>query len=141
MASDILHNLTAPLSRSLDSQAFTKHRALIGFELEVLAKKLDRFGWDRDRETPAQDRLMTDWMDALQDYPLDEVQQAIRDCLSADPGKMPNEWHVVTKIMEARRRYYASIPKQITVEPPRERPSKELAGEILAQAGYSIRRM
>jgi hypothetical protein len=133
--------LTQPLSKSLGSQDLAKHKAMICFELEVLAGKLDRFGWDRNRGTPVQDRLMTDWMDALQDYPLDEVQQAIRDCLSADPGKMPNEWHVVTKIMEARRRYYASIPKQITVEPPRERPSKELASEILAQAGYSIRRM
>ena len=84
---------------------------------------------------------MTDWMDALQDYPLDEVQQAIRDCLSSDPGKMPNEWHVVTKIMEARRRHYASIPKQKTVELPREQMSKELASEILAQAGIVLRRM
>jgi hypothetical protein len=114
---------------------------MICFELEVLAGKLDRFGWERNRGTPVQDRLMTDWMDALQEYPLSEVQQAIRDCLSADPGKMPNEWHVVTKIMEARRRHYASIPKQKTVELPRQQMSNELASEILRQAGYTFRRM
>jgi hypothetical protein len=42
--------LTLPLSRSLASQDLAKHRAMIAVELEVMAKKFDRFGWERDRK-------------------------------------------------------------------------------------------
>ncbi len=84
------------------------HRAMVAIELEVLAKKFDRFGWDRDRGTTAQDRLICDWMDALQDYPLDEVRQACKAAVLADPKNMPNEGHIVSKIMAARAQFVAS---------------------------------
>ena len=48
--------LTLPLSRSLGSQDLSRHRAMIALEMEVLAKKFDRFGWERDRGL-AGDRL------------------------------------------------------------------------------------
>lgn len=131
--------LTLPLSRSLDLQDLTKHRAMVAFELEVLAKKFDRFGWERDRGTAAHDRLVTDWMDELQDFPLDEVRSAVRDALRDEPGKMPNEWHIVTKIMEARRRAY--VPKPLPPEPERERISKQAATDALIAAGFLPKRM
>ena len=89
----------------MDSQALRGHRAMLGFELEVLAMKLDRFGWERGRGTPVQDRLITDWMDVLQDYPLDEVKAGINAYLDVKPGKMPNERDVLAAIMLHRERF------------------------------------
>ena len=74
----------------------------MAFELEVLAKKLDRFGWDRDRGTPIHDRMLTDWMNALQDYPLDEVKAACVAAVLDAPGKMPNEGHIKAHIVAKR---------------------------------------
>lgn len=103
--------LTLPLSRFLGSQDLAKHRAMVAFELEVIAKKLDRYGWERDRNTPAHDRLLTDWMDALCDFPLEEVRAACRAWVLDNPRKVPNEGDIHRQVMEARRRVVASLPK------------------------------
>ena len=76
LPTDAATGLILPLSKSLGSLDLAKHRAVVAVELEVLAKKLDRFGWERDRNSPAHDRTLIDWMDALQDYPLDEIRAA-----------------------------------------------------------------
>ena len=107
------NGLTLPLSKSLGSQDLAKHRAVVAFELEVLAKKVDRFGWERDRGTPAHDRLLLDWMNALHDYPLIEVQAACRASVLANPNKMPNEGHVVAQIEKARSSFLALQPKPV----------------------------
>lgn len=94
---------------------------MVAVELEVLAKKFDRFGWDRDRGTMAQDRLISDWMDALQDYPLGEVRAACKAAVLADPKNMPNEGHIVAKVLEARRAFVASH-KRLAPPPVDDRP-------------------
>ena len=133
--------LTLPLRTFLGSQALDKHRATLAIELEVLAKKFDRFGWARDMGTPVHDRLIMDWMDALQDYPLDEVKAACRKCVLDDPKHMPNEGSVMAKIMDGRRRYIAPRPRmpephqfQATDIPVEER--RRAGAEIMARAGY-----
>lgn len=134
--------LTLPLSRSLDSRGLAQHRATVAVELEVLSKKTDRFGWERDRGSAAHDRLIVDWMDALQDYPLDEIRAACREAIKANPNKMPNEGHIVAEIINARKRAVAFRPRP--VEPPRPEVTKEdlerrarLAAELLG----SVKRM
>jgi hypothetical protein len=114
---------------------------MVAVELEVLAKKMDRFGWDRDRNSPAHDRLVIDWMDALQDYPLDEIRAACREAVISKPNTMPNEGHIVAKIMEARARFLKLSRPEPKPEPQRERMKPEVAAEILAQAGFAPRRM
>lgn len=114
---------------------------MVALELEVLAKKFDRFGWERDRNSAAHDRIVTDWMDALQDFPLDEVRAACREAVKADPKNMPNEGHVLAKIMEARRAHVAALPKQEAPTPERPKVSPEVANEILARAGFSPKRV
>lgn len=104
----------------LDSPALDKHRALVAVELEVLAKKFDRFGWDRDLGTDVHDRLLTDWMAALADYPLGEVQAACVASVLANPNKMPNEGHVKAQIIKARQKAVAAQPKPVAVDTPRE---------------------
>ena len=112
------NGLTPLLSKHLGSQDLAKHKATLGLELEVLAKKFDRFGWDRDRGTAAQDRLVLDWMDALKDYPLDEVRNACKAAVLSNPNKMPNEGHVIAQIEKARAAFLAKQPKPIEAPKP-----------------------
>jgi hypothetical protein len=86
----------------------------------------------------AHDRMMTDWMDALEDYPLDEIKTACREAVKTNPNKMPNEGHVIAEIMKARQKTAAEniarLPRQ---EPTIERPDEEAkrrAAEIVAKA-------
>lgn len=113
---------------------------MVAVELEVMAKKFDRFGWDRDRNSMAHDRMITDWMDALQDYPLDEVRAACREAVKDNPNKMPNEGHVLAAIMAARKARIAHRPK-VEVTEERRKVSPEEAKAILAAAGFTIKRM
>ena len=134
--------LILPLSRFLASQDLDKHRAMVAVELEVMAKKMDRFGWDRDRGSAAHDRLVIDWMDALQDYPLDEVKAACREWVLASPRKMPNEGDIVGLIQASRRKVVEARPQRSdpAQDDARERVSADRAAEIMAQAGFNIRR-
>lgn len=91
---------------------------MVAVELEVLAKKFDRFGWERDRGTAVQDAMIRDWIEALVDFPLDEIRAACRSAVISFPSKMPNEGHVRAQIMEARRAKVAALPKHVP-EPPR----------------------
>ena len=112
---------------------------MIAVELEVLAKKTDRFGWDRDRGSMAHDRLLLDWMDALQDFTLDEVKAACRQAVLDDPKHMPNEGQIVSLIMAGRKAKVAALPKWNELPAP-HRVSAEAANEILAKAGFPVRR-
>lgn len=134
------NGLTLPLSKSLGLQELGQHRAMVAVELEVLAKKMDRFGWERDRNSPAHDRLVIDWMDALQDYPLDEIRAACREAVKARPNAMPNEGHIIAKIMEARALFLRMNASQLRSNsdptPIREKPSPERIAEIMADVGF-----
>lgn len=117
-----------------------RHKATVAIELEVLAKKFDRFGWDRDRETPAQDRMIQDWIEALCDYPLDEVQEACRAAVLENPNKMPNEGHVKSQILKARSK---SVIKQPDDSEERHVPTDEERAnvqQLLAEAGFTPKR-
>ena len=133
--------LTLPLSTSLGSQDLAKHRAMVAVELEVMAYKVDRFGWDRSRGTATHDRMITDWMDALQDYPLAEIQAGCRAALIANPNRMPNEGHVIAQINKARAKtvaaFKASLPP--AVEPQRaNRVTAEQAAKYIKRAGIAL---
>lgn len=124
------------LSKSLGSQDLAKHRATVAFELEVVAKKVDRFGWDRDRGTPAHDRLLTDWMDALQDYTIKEIRSACRQAVLDRPNSCPNEGHIRKIILRERADIRRSLPKP--VEPQRPAPcDPETAARIVAELGFT----
>jgi|JI7StandDraft_1071085.scaffolds.fasta_scaffold100285_2 hypothetical protein len=136
------NGLTLPLRTLLDSQALKAHRAMLAMELEVLAMKTDRFGWERERGNPIQDRLITDWMDTLQDYPLDEVQRGISACLDTKPGKMPNERDVLFQVHKDRARQLLTMPKPAVDDPVRPPPTSEekaRVAEMMRQAGFAPR--
>lgn len=107
---------------------------MVAVELEVMAKKMDRFGWERDRGTMAHDRAISDWMDALQDYPLAEVQDACKAHVVEFPRKMANEGDVLYQLRKLRK---AKADEYKLRHPAQEQPKKEpctpeAAAEILA---------
>lgn len=112
--------------------------------MEVLAKKFDRFGWERDRGSAAHDRMVCDWMDALQDYPLDEVRAACRAAVLSNPNRMPNEGHVRAEIISARKRsaaHYSAPVAQPVLQPERTDEEKRRAAELVAQNFPTLKRM
>ena len=112
---------------------------MVALELEVMAKKMDRFGWDRDRGSMAHDRLVTDWMDALQDYQLEEVKAACVAWVREQPRKMPNEGDILALINRARAKIVQALPKQGQGQQD-GRVSPEKAAQILAEVGFRPRK-
>ena len=114
---------------------------MVALELEVMAKKMDRFGWDRDRGSAAHDRLVIDWMDGLQDYPLAEVKEACRAWVRDFPRRMPNEGDIRAKVIAARAEHVARMPGP--AEPERELPSIEerraIAARVIAETGVKLK--
>jgi len=141
-ATDGKTGLTLPLIKHLGSQELAKHKASLSLELEVLAKKFDRFGWDRDRGSYAQERQLIDWMDALQDYPLQEVRRACAQAVLSNPNKMPNEGHVRAAILSARaqsvaaQRKHDDAEREVPIIPTSEQ--KRRIDEYVKQAGYNV---
>lgn len=113
---------------------------MVAVELEVLAKKMDRFGWERDRGSMAHDRMMMDWMDALCDFPLSEVQEACREWVCTSPRKMPNEGDIRQILLAKRAAAVGALPRQPSPERP-PRVSAARATELMAQAGFQPKRM
>ena len=142
------NGLTPPLRTLLDSPGLKAHRAMLAVELEVLAMKTDRFGWERERGNPIQDRLITDWMDTLQDFPLEEVKGAIKACLDIKPGKMPNERDVLFQVHKDRARQLIIAKAQANAPPPEDPERRPATAEERARimkevgfTGYTPKRM
>lgn len=108
--------------------------------MEVMAKKMDRFGWERDRGSMAHDRLISDWMEALQDYPLGEVQEACRVWVSSNPRKMPNEGDILKEIRKLRAAQWEARKATLPPEPeaPRQKMTKEEAQNVLQALGCRV---
>lgn len=138
------NGLTLPLSKSLGSRDLQEHRAMVAMEMEILAKKTDRFGWERDRNTPAHDRLILDWMGALQDFPLDEIRAAIKAAMDEKPGRTLNEREVLFQVHKGRARQLLLQRALVKAPPqyPERRPATaEEARNILEQYGFAPKRM
>lgn len=105
---------------------------MVAVELEILAKKFDRFGWDRDRGTAAHDGMIRDWIDALCDFPLSEVRAACRAAVLENPSKMPNEGHIRAQIMASRA---AAARANMAARPRHEEATQreDVTPEVLAE--------
>ena len=104
------HPRLVHLTKSLSPQELDNHRAQVGLRLEVLVRKTDKFGWDR-MDPAVRTILRKDWMDALQDFTLPEIDDACRAAVLASPDKCPNEGHVRALILKDRAAIRAALPK------------------------------
>ena len=98
------------LTKSLPPPDLERHKAYLGLELEVLSRKLDRFGWD-SMDPAIRTRLRADWMNALADFTLDEVQAACKLALRNKAKDALNEETIVGIIQSNRARIVAALPK------------------------------
>lgn len=82
----------------------------------MLVRKTDKFGWDR-MDPNVRTILRKDWMDALQDFTLPEIDEACRAAVMANPDRCPNEGHIRGLILKERAAIRASLPKPAAPEP------------------------
>lgn len=110
-------------------------------ELEMVSRKVDRFGWDR-MDGMFKDRLVADWVAALEKYPIKEIRAGIAAAIVARPNHCPNEGHVVGEIANARSSLVKSLPKpEPKPEPDRgPRVTEEAAEAIMREAGFGVRK-
>jgi len=84
--------------------------------------------------------ILADWCDALEDWTQEQVVWALRKWRNENPNKRPNAGHILALMKEARgKKIAAQLPKQ-EQDDARERVSADRAAEIMAQAGFNIRR-
>jgi hypothetical protein len=125
--------------QSLTPPERSTHRAWIGVRVEAL---LDGYWHNRPSEVVKQE-ILRDWMDLLDGFTRDEVTDACRAWLRDKPRLKPTPGDIAQLVTEARgralARWRASRPPE--PEPERQPISKERAAELMAQAGFTPRRM
>ena len=94
--------------------------------------KVDRFGWGKMPDG-LRIRLRQDWMDALQDFSISEVQAACRAALSDAPRDAVNEQRIKALVIADRARRLAAVPKQSLPEPEVKKPDAETRRRIAAE--------
>ncbi len=106
-----------------------------------MVRKFDKFGWDR-LDAGIRKALRADWMDALQNYPIDEIQTACRRHVRERPSKIPNEGHILGLIIKARGESLRINPPPQPVKPEKPEPdaaSKKRVADITASFTKSHR--
>ena len=95
------------------------------------------------RSTPPEQvkaAILADWCDTLEDWTHEQVTWALRKWRNENPNKRPNAGHILALMKEARgKKIAAQLPKQ-EQDDARERVSADRAAEIMAQAGFNVRR-
>lgn len=100
------------LTKSLQPHDLDNHRAAVCLIMETMVRKHDKFGWDQ-MNAGMRKMIREDWLAALADYPVGEVRTACRKHTQELPNKVPNEGHILSQIINARRVFLASQPKPI----------------------------
>lgn len=80
------------------------------------------------------------WIEALEDWPLDQIRWGLRQWVMDNPSKRPNFGHI-SQLLKAKRGEVWAARQEAQPEPQRDPPcSKEAAAEIMRQAGFSPKR-
>ncbi|MDE0590437.1 hypothetical protein OU789_10910 [Halocynthiibacter sp. C4] len=87
------------------------------------------------------DRLVSDWMEALKDYSLEEIQTAIKQIQADKPKDATNEEVVAKRIVANRGRKLRMLPKATqpapepeTVTPEQKAKTEEILNSFLKRA-------
>jgi hypothetical protein len=134
------NGITPLLTKSLTPSELCKHQGDLCLVMEVMIRKYDKFGWDRMQDGMRK-LIRMDWLDALQDYPLDEVRRACRLHTLEMPNKVPNEGHIKGIIVRERGKVVAALPKPVVFEEPREEPSAEAKARVAAMTAEIVGKM
>jgi hypothetical protein len=128
---------TPQIGKSLSPQGLADHRAKIAFEVKTV---LSAYFQPHEAEEIKAAQLAW-WCDELQDWTQEQVLWALRKWNRDNPRARPTPGDILAICKEARgRKVSAALPKP-EPQPDRKPVTKEAAAAILAQAGYSVRRM
>ena len=132
-------------TKLLTSHELDRHRAALAIELEVQSIKVDRFGWNAMNEA-LRKRLRQDWVDALQDYGIEEVRAACRTALAGNVRDAVNEEKIRGLVIADRGHRLAAIPAAGLDAAPgatedRIPASAEARARIMAEAGMTQDRL
>ena len=127
--------LMRPVSELSEPQEEAQNAALISTELDFLAYKLNRWGWEDKDRAAYRERATQDWVQKLRGYPVGEVKRAIGDYLDwrADrvaKGKkinpdFPTESDIANRVQTRRKQAFHRLPKPI----PQQSPTSEVSAE------------
>lgn len=131
MTDNLPSNQTA--SRHLSPERVA-HREWIGGRALTLLSHY----WRDDDPVELTAAIGRDWADVLEGIPQEYVQRACLEYMRTEPRKKPTPGEIY-------QRAIAAMPKPRAVpQPEPERPARvsaEAANEILAKAGYSVKRI
>lgn len=110
--------------------------------MEVVSVKVDRFGWGQMNDT-LRKRLRQDWVDALQDFALVEVQDACKVALGGNPRDAVNEEKIKALVIADRARRLMAIPKPPEPEQKPVKPDADTRARLAAEllSGFTPKRM
>lgn len=102
--------MTQLLTLSLKPHELDNHRAEIGVEVEAA---LNNGGYWREPSSQlVKLKMLTKWMDALQNYSIKEIEAAFSQHVMKDPKRKPNEGIIYNIIVANRQRDRSSQPKE-----------------------------
>ncbi len=81
---------------------------MIGLQVEII---LDGYWKDRPSDV-VKAGILADWMDALQDWHLDQIKECLREWRNNNPNKKPNPGHILSRLKERRGLVHVSGPKR-----------------------------
>ena len=123
------------LTLSLKPQELDRHRAEIGVEVEA---SLNNGGyWSEPSSQLVKMKMLMKWMDALQNYSIDEIEAAFSQHVMKDPKRKPNEGIIYNIIIANRQRVVASQPTTPEPEPERIQATMEQRQAIMDEVNFS----
>ena len=122
------------LTLSLKPQELDRHRAAIGVEVEA---SLNNGGyWIEPSSQLVKMKMLMKWMDALQNYSIDEIEAAFSQHVMKDPKRKPNEGIIYNIIIANRQRAVASQPKEPdTYVPVEDKITPEAHARLMKEFG------
>lgn len=128
---------TPELTKSLTPSDYARHSAQIVASVRACLGNY----WQAPADEVSDRLRMADWLAALEDWPIVDVQDALRQWVLDNPDRRPNFGHISGLLKAARGKAWAERKAAEPECAPEDRVTPEAAAEIMRAAGYTPRRM
>lgn len=129
----------APTNSALSSPERTEHRTWIKGRAATLLSHY----WREDDDPALLAAIGKDWADVLEGIPQEYIQRACIQYQRDEPRRKPTPGAVyeIARALMPKPRIIAPVIDHTTpMRPPEQRCSPEAAADILAKAGFKVRR-
>lgn len=114
-------------------QQCAEHRGRIGIEVRIILNGY----WQPDESPELQKAVLAHWLDALEDWPLDQVRRELIAWQMENPNRRPNPGHIVKMLKKRRGEVYAqklaALPKPADPAPVVTEEARQRNLEVIAQ--------